>query len=170
MEDLIHNVQILFDESTTHNSPPLPPTPVGEPVPSVVYGTSHTKVTSVLPGPSTSHTVAEDFTPPLPPRPANSIHPSLRANPMSPNKEDVPLPPIQPEDDDMESAHTTLVDVEEEDTDYQSAESSPSEDSASQHSRSLSSPKSPRTSISGTMQSEASTSQLETSHPPSLAG
>ena len=89
MEDLINNCQLLFDENAGHRSPPLPPTPVGEPVPTLAYGTSHTKVTTVPPAALLANIQksSEDFTPPLPPRPANSIHPSLRANTSSPAKE-----------------------------------------------------------------------------------
>jgi len=84
MEDLITNAHILFD---VHHSPPLPPIPPGEPIPSYVYGTSHTKVASVPPSPrSPRMNPSEDFTPRLPPRPANSIHPSSRAN-VGPPKE-----------------------------------------------------------------------------------
>jgi hypothetical protein len=78
MEDLITYASILFD---AHHSPPLPPIPAGEPIPSYVYGTSHTKIASVPPSPRLPRTnPPEDFTPRLPPRPANSIHPSSRAN------------------------------------------------------------------------------------------
>jgi hypothetical protein len=89
MEDLINNCQQLFDENQGHRSPPLPPTPVGEPVPAFTYGTSHTKVTTVPPAALSTNAKrsSEDFTPPLPPRPANSIHPSLRANTSTPTKE-----------------------------------------------------------------------------------
>ena len=81
MEDLIGNAQTLFDERVP--SPPLPPAPVGEPVPVLTYGSSHTSVT--LPRPR--ETQAADFTPQLPPRPTNSIHPSARLNPpMSPSR------------------------------------------------------------------------------------
>jgi len=78
MEDLIENAQTLFDERLPPSSPPLPPAPLGEPVPVISYGSSHTKVT--LP----EEHVA-DFTPELPPRPTSSIHPSARyCPPMSP--------------------------------------------------------------------------------------
>lgn len=79
MEDLIENAQALFDERLPPSSPPLPPPPLGEPVPAISYGSSHTTVT--LP----EEQVA-DFTPELPPRPTNSIHPSARyCPPMSPS-------------------------------------------------------------------------------------
>ena len=88
MEDLITNAHILFDVHSAHQYPPLPPIPAGESVPSYVYGTSHTKVASVPPGsPRLPRTIPpEDFTPRLPPRPANSIHPSSRMN-VAPPKE-----------------------------------------------------------------------------------
>ncbi|TFK93518.1 RhoGAP-domain-containing protein [Polyporus arcularius HHB13444] len=108
MEDLIVNAGILFQQSGS-GSPPLPAAPLNEPVPPVTYGTTYTRVTSMPPPPvptsprkqhhqksasvSTSHSsvdgprpflqpqTPQDFTPQLPPRPANSIHPSLRAGP-----------------------------------------------------------------------------------------
>ena len=89
MEDLIENAQILFDEFVPPSSPPLPPTPGGEPPPAVTYGSSHTMVT--LPQ---AEVVQADFTPQLPPRPANSIHPSARSNPpMSPSHLSMELSP-----------------------------------------------------------------------------
>jgi len=93
MEDLINNASVLFDENSLQRSPPLPPTPVGEPVPMFAYGTSHTKVASV---PATPQEMPGDFTPRLPPRPANSIHPSLRAGTSSPAKERKDVPPSLP--------------------------------------------------------------------------
>lgn len=81
MEDLIGHAHILYDTPVAPYSPPLPPTPVGESVPPITYGSKTTKVATVLP-PSLS---AQDFTPSLPPRPNNSIHPSSRAA-HSPNK------------------------------------------------------------------------------------
>jgi hypothetical protein len=83
MEDLIENAQTLFDEHVPPSSPPLPPAPAGEPVPLLTYGSSHTSVT--LPQPKEAQVA--DFTPQLPPRPTNSIHPSARSNPpMSPSR------------------------------------------------------------------------------------
>ena len=105
MEDLITNAHILFQQSGS-NSPPLPSAPLNETAASVTYGSQHTKVLSSMPPPpvptssrgghresSSVSTVRssldvprpqvppQDFTPQLPPRPANSIHPSLRAGP-----------------------------------------------------------------------------------------
>ncbi|EJF66392.1 RhoGAP-domain-containing protein [Dichomitus squalens] len=104
MEDLIVNAHILFQQSGS-SSPPLPSAPLNEPAAPVAYGSQHTKVLSSMPPPpvpasprkghkksaSTSTVrssldvprphVPQDFTPQLPPRPANSIHPSLRAGP-----------------------------------------------------------------------------------------
>jgi hypothetical protein len=90
MEDLIENAQALFDERVSHSSPPLPPTPGGEPLPVVSYGSSHTMVTVAQPG----EAQVQDFTPQLPPRPTNSIHPSARSNPpMSPTRLPVEVSP-----------------------------------------------------------------------------
>ena len=89
MEDLIENAQILFDEFVPPSSRPLPLTPGGEPVPVVTYGSSHTMV--ALPQ---TEVVQADFTPQLPPRPTNSIHPSARSNPpMSPSRLSMELSP-----------------------------------------------------------------------------
>lgn len=102
-EDLITNSYVLFE---SNGSPPLPDRPLGEPVPPVTYGSSHTKVGKMLPPPSPKRSpglsrspslpprppppfnsvrspAPEDFTPQLPPHPPSSIHPSLRAGPMS---------------------------------------------------------------------------------------
>lgn len=98
MEDLILHAHILYDHEVVHPSPPLPPTPAGEPVPPVSYGTKRTKVatipsfTDALP-PLLTH----DFTPRLPPRPNNSIHPSGRGNTSSPTKFRAPLLPEKPQ-------------------------------------------------------------------------
>jgi hypothetical protein len=103
MEDLIENAQTLFDEFVPPSSPPLPPTPGGDPVP-ITYGSSHTMVTL----PQTGVVQGGDFTPQLPPRPTNSIHPSARSNPpMSPSHLSMefsptltpprpPSPPVRP--------------------------------------------------------------------------
>ncbi|KAJ4476619.1 hypothetical protein J3R30DRAFT_309536 [Lentinula aciculospora] len=89
MEDLINNAHALFSEDPkdTHTHP-LPAPPPGEPTPVYSYGSKTTKIVSIPPplrnvGLSPS---AEDFTPKLPPRPTNSIHPSARG-PSSPTKE-----------------------------------------------------------------------------------
>ncbi|KAE9395908.1 RhoGAP-domain-containing protein [Gymnopus androsaceus JB14] len=82
MEDLIINAQVLFsDEPNTH---PLPAPPPGEPTPVYPYGSKTTKIVSI-PSPLNSAAFqnavlspSEDFSPKLPPRPANSIHPSAR--------------------------------------------------------------------------------------------
>ena len=94
MDDLIQNSSQLFDDPLPSNSPPLPDAPPGEPTPVYNYGSSHTRVGSVLPQPR-SPRQSEDFTPRLPPRPAYSIHPSLRANnPVSPIQATMDIPPI----------------------------------------------------------------------------
>lgn len=84
MEDLIIYAHTLYDSPAVSYSPPLPPTPIGEPVPPITYGSKMTKVATVPPTvPPTSP--SQDFSPSLPPRPNNSIHPSSRAS-YSPNK------------------------------------------------------------------------------------
>ncbi|EIW64964.1 RhoGAP-domain-containing protein [Trametes versicolor FP-101664 SS1] len=100
MEDLINNAHILFSQA---GSPPLPPAPLHEgPPPSASYGSTHTRVSNMPPPPlpasprkrpismqsprssaDGTRPIPQDFTPQLPPRPANSIHPSLRAGQFS---------------------------------------------------------------------------------------
>lgn len=104
MEDLIENAQTLFDEFVPPSSPPLPPTPGGDPVPTVTYGSAHTMVSL----PQAGVVQGGDFTPQLPLRPTNSIHPSARSNPpMSPSHLSMefsptltpprpPSPPVRP--------------------------------------------------------------------------
>ncbi|KAK2461694.1 hypothetical protein APHAL10511_006157 [Amanita phalloides] len=83
LEDLISNAHIIFDERPPHHSPPLPPTPAGELAAKYSYGSKTTKV-ATMPQPSSSSgdtasyspRSSQDFTPRLPPRPTNSIHPS----------------------------------------------------------------------------------------------
>ncbi|KAJ7042609.1 hypothetical protein C8F04DRAFT_83781 [Mycena alexandri] len=100
MEDLIMHAHILYDDNAAHYSPPLPATPAGEPVPQIYYGSKRTQVATVPPAsPLNRETTAspQDFTPRLPTRPANSIHPSARANPPpSPSKERASVPPPPP--------------------------------------------------------------------------
>ncbi|KAF8973677.1 hypothetical protein BDZ97DRAFT_1900477 [Flammula alnicola] len=87
MEDLISHANLLYDHDVVPHSPPLPPTPAGEPVPQVSYGTKRTKVATLPPLSDTSILLSpQDFTPRLPPRPNNSIHPSSRINTGSPSK------------------------------------------------------------------------------------
>ncbi|KAH0838640.1 hypothetical protein J3R83DRAFT_6965 [Lanmaoa asiatica] len=94
MDDLIQNASQLFEDPPPSNSPPLPDAPLGEPAPVYTYGSSHTRVGSVLPRPL-SPRQNEDFAPRLPARPAYSIHPSLRANnPVSPTQSTMDIPPI----------------------------------------------------------------------------
>ncbi|KAI0963113.1 hypothetical protein AcW1_000286 [Taiwanofungus camphoratus] len=107
MEDLITNAQVLF-QASVNESPPLPPAPLGEAPAVVTYGSSHTRVANIPHTPSSPQKTSElptstptmpprplpsrtgmrspapeDFMPQLPPRPVNSIHPSLHAGPMS---------------------------------------------------------------------------------------
>ncbi|KAF8058244.1 hypothetical protein FPV67DRAFT_1565725 [Lyophyllum atratum] len=101
MEDLIIHAHILYDEHPIPHSPPLPPTPAGEPIPVYTYGSKRTKVASVPPSTPTASTTApqvssspQDFTPRLPLRPASSIHPSSRANPQTPTRGRTEAPPL----------------------------------------------------------------------------
>ncbi|KAH7883937.1 hypothetical protein F5I97DRAFT_1930151 [Phlebopus sp. FC_14] len=97
MEDLIQNALQLFEDPVPSASPPLPEAPTGEPAPVYNYGSSHTRVGTVPPR-SESPRHPEDFTPRLPVRPTSSIHPSLRANPVSPIRTttDIPALPSRP--------------------------------------------------------------------------
>jgi hypothetical protein len=117
MEDLILNAHILYDDHPTQHSPPLPATPAGEPVPDIYYGSKRTAVTTVPPSspPNREATASpQDFTPRLPTRPANSIHPSARANPPpSPTKERAsaqpPLPRRHSSNDTSSPAQSTTT-------------------------------------------------------------
>lgn len=93
MEDLILNAPQLFEEHPLSSSPPLPAAPAGEVPPVYQYGSSHTRIASVPPA-LQSPRREEDFTPVLPPRPTSSIHPSLRANPVSPIRATAEIPPL----------------------------------------------------------------------------
>lgn len=96
MDDLIQNTSQLFEDPLPNASPPLPDAPPGEPAPVYTYGSSHTRLGSVVLRPL-SPRQSEDFTPRLPARPAYSIHPSLRAsNPVSPIQATMDIPPIPP--------------------------------------------------------------------------
>ena len=94
MEDLITHAPLLFDDGFTSvlREPPLPPAPSGEPKPRYDYGSSYTR----------SHTIpprsqdGQDFTPTLPPRPGQSIHPSRRTNPQPPKSDIFEQPSISP--------------------------------------------------------------------------
>lgn len=94
MEALIIHSHTLFDDQINPtayaSSPPLPPAPLGENPPPVVYGSTHTKFSEYgtqqqinVPLPQAS--TGDDFTPQLPPRPPASIHPSSRGNNGSAN-------------------------------------------------------------------------------------
>lgn len=85
MEDLITNCAVLFDDrNAAATSHPLPPEPAGEEPLPYGYGSSYTQVANVPPASrhqkADSQASQQDFTPQLPPRPGNSIHPSRRAN------------------------------------------------------------------------------------------
>ncbi|TFK30739.1 RhoGAP-domain-containing protein [Coprinopsis marcescibilis] len=89
MEDLIINVHKIFGDQDQAglNSPPLPPTPVAEPPDPHYYGSKSTRVATVPPIDVSGS--PQDFTPRLPARPGNSIHPSARAHSSSPTKQRV---------------------------------------------------------------------------------
>jgi len=94
MEALIIHSHTLFDDQINPalyaSSPPLPPAPLGEPLPPFAYGSTYTKfseygsqpqINSPLPQTPTRQTsTGDDFAPQLPPRPPASIHPSSRGN------------------------------------------------------------------------------------------
>ena len=125
MEDIIENAHVLFDERPPTASPPLPPPPMGEPVPVYPLGSSHTQVTNISPPPTSSDDSGSylpvsagpepDFTPELPPRPANSIHPAARRDSaMSPQLRPASLLiPSRPqsaiiEEDIVQQAYTAI--------------------------------------------------------------
>ncbi|EMD41588.1 hypothetical protein CERSUDRAFT_110164 [Gelatoporia subvermispora B] len=92
----------VYTKVSSMPPPPVPaPTPAPPPPPAKAPPSprrSPRPATRALsPSPRlTSHPLPpEDFTPQLPPRPADSIHPSLRAGPMSaaPNRRSLQLPP-----------------------------------------------------------------------------
>lgn len=98
MEALIIHSHTLFDDPSNlapyASSPPLPPAPLGEPLPPFVYGSAHTKfseygsqqqINSPIPQTPTPQTTGDDFAPQLPQRPPASIHPSSRGNTGSAN-------------------------------------------------------------------------------------
>ena len=94
MEALIVHCQTLFDDqinlASYASSPPLPPAPLGEPLPPFAYGSTYTKfseygsqqqINTPLPQtPIQQTSTGDDFAPQLPPRPPASIHPSSRGN------------------------------------------------------------------------------------------
>jgi len=81
---------VLYEQDVGQNSPPLPPTPAGEKVPKFSYGSKTTKVANVPPADILPSSSSQDFTPRLPPRPNNSIHPSSRIYPSSPSTSRAP--------------------------------------------------------------------------------
>ncbi len=108
MEDLITYAHVLYDQPGPPHSPPLPPTPAGEPVPVVTYGSKTTKVTT-LPPDGFASSQSQDFTPTLPSRPNDSLHPSSRAF-TSPSKfkahPEKSLPVIASEQPQVENTHS----------------------------------------------------------------
>lgn len=94
MEALIVHCHTLFDDQNNlapyASSPPLPPAPLGEPLPPFAYGSTYTKfseygsqpqINSPLPQTPTPQTsTGDDFAPQFVPRPPASIHPSSRGN------------------------------------------------------------------------------------------
>jgi len=100
MEDLIVHAPSLFNDKALSQAPPaeppLPPAPSGTPKLKIDYGSAYTK-THILPPRSSE---SQDFTPTLPPRPEQSIHPSRRANPL----------PSRPEAKDRQDERPDLID------------------------------------------------------------
>jgi hypothetical protein len=101
MEDLIENAYSLFDDRLEL---PLPPAPSGEEPAKASYGSAHTKISSMPPPlvtprreiPQPIYPTPDDFSPQLPPRPAQSIHPSARGQvPPSPSSRIGELPVTQ---------------------------------------------------------------------------
>ncbi|KZT22129.1 RhoGAP-domain-containing protein [Neolentinus lepideus HHB14362 ss-1] len=80
MENLILNVSTLFDDRAGLQETPLPAAPAGESDVPFPLGSLYTKVASAPVTPTPSLRPPDDFIPELPLRPANSIHPSSRAN------------------------------------------------------------------------------------------
>ena len=94
MEALIVHCHTLFDDQNNPgsyaSSPPLPPAPLGEPLPPFAYGSTYTKFSEygsqpqinspLLQTPILQTSSGDDFAPQLPPRPPASIHPSSRGN------------------------------------------------------------------------------------------
>lgn len=120
MEDLITHSGVIFSEQGSNYSPPLPPVPLGEPAPQYSYGSKSTKVTNVN----------EDFTPRLPPRPVNSIHPSARSQ-ASPTKDrhDLTLSPPRPSrilEDTPPSPSSTIGETEMDEVTSEGSEGTPS--------------------------------------------
>ena len=105
MEDMIINANLIFDDQALMSSPPKqpqahisrtpsPPSPSSLPIPPKSPQTPAQKLKSDCSSPHT-----QDFTPDLPPRPGNSIHPSHRtANPSirSADSDEEPAPPLPP--------------------------------------------------------------------------
>jgi len=92
MEALIVHCHTLFDDQSNlapyASSPPLPPAPLGEPLPPFAYGSTYTKFSEYGSQPQINSTLpqtpqpstGDDFAPQFPPRPPASIHPSSRGN------------------------------------------------------------------------------------------
>ncbi|KAJ7101010.1 hypothetical protein C8R43DRAFT_245108 [Mycena crocata] len=155
MEDLIMHAHVLYDDNAVQQSPPLPATPAGEPVPQLYYGSKRTHVATVPPSspPNRAGTASpQDFTPRLPTRPANSIHPSARANPPpSPTKDrasTVPTIVRRPSNEPPSSPAVSTTTLETETSfrtsvDLESVSETPSQPSSARHSLQLS-PHSPQ--------------------------
>ncbi|KZS93245.1 RhoGAP-domain-containing protein [Sistotremastrum niveocremeum HHB9708] len=96
MEDMITFAGQLFDDQGTHQSP-LPPAPAGELPARYDYGSSYTQVATIPPKERVaSGSRSQDFTPQLPPRPSDSIHPSRRTARVTSNDDDAMPPPPLP--------------------------------------------------------------------------
>jgi hypothetical protein len=92
MEELIAQSSRLFEDQGTETSPPLPAAPADEPEVNIGYGSSYTQIITIPPEEQKSQETMEDFSPQLPARPEESIHPSRRTRLVS--EEHTQLPSI----------------------------------------------------------------------------
>lgn len=112
MEDLITQASRLFEDHGADSSPPLPAAPPDEPQAKVDYGSSYTQITTLPPKVESSSTLSDDFTPQIPARPDDSIHPSRRTRPIS---QDLPQLSIIAETSDDNGGHLDAVALDEAD-------------------------------------------------------
>jgi len=106
MEDLITRAGALFEDQGADSSPPLPAAPSDEPQAKVGYGSSFTHIATLPPHSETSSESTDDFTPQLPPRPDDSIHPARRTRPLSEDRSHLPIITDTSDDEDMPAFST----------------------------------------------------------------